>query len=82
MIQEEIYEGYRLPKGAMILGSAWAMTRDPDMYPNPEAFMPERHLSADGKTLLGAERGREVFGFGRRVCTGMHLAEASIFAFL
>ncbi|EJT98949.1 cytochrome P450 [Dacryopinax primogenitus] len=79
MMQDEIYENYLLPKGALVFGNIWALTRDPLMYPNPETFMPERHLAADGKTSLGAERGREVFGAGRRVCPGIHLAEASIF---
>lgn len=44
-----------------------AMSRDPRYYPNPEEFIPERHLGIDTKTsddyILPSSF---VFGFGRR----------------
>ena len=41
------------------------MSRDPEVYPSPELFQPERFLSEDRKTV---DRSREfpTFGFGRR----------------
>jgi len=80
MVQDEMYCGYRLPRGATVIANIWSLTHDPLVYPNPEAFMPERHLSEDGMTVL--DGGREAFGFGRRICAGNHLAEASTFAFI
>ena len=43
------------------------MSRDADVYPFPDAFMPERYLDADGN--LDLSRGDPadfVWGFGRR----------------
>ena len=52
------------------------MLHDPEIYPDPFVFNPERHLGdepqRDPRTLC--------FGFGRRICPGMYLAEASIFS--
>ncbi|EJT98940.1 cytochrome P450 [Dacryopinax primogenitus] len=61
---------------------ARAMTHDPAFYPDPNIFRPERFLTLEGKLRTVIEDGREVFGFGRRNCSGSHLAEASIFAFV
>ena len=54
-----------------------AITRNEELYPKPEQFMPERFL---GK--MDSEAARQVdavFGFGRRVCPGRALAESSTF---
>lgn len=53
-------------------------------YPNPETFNPERYLkvAADGSVSRDPDvrDPRTIaFGFGRRVCPGRHLAEASLF---
>jgi len=75
-VNEDVYEGYYIPKGATILVNAWAMSRDPVNYPNPNEFMPERFLATENanKTPLFP------FGFGRRVCVGRYVAEASLWA--
>ncbi|KZO99693.1 cytochrome P450 [Calocera viscosa TUFC12733] len=82
LTQDEPYDGYVLPRGSIVIANSWALARDPAVYPDPEAFKPERFLAPDGKTLTSGEDGREVFGFGRRVCPGNYLAEASLFAFV
>jgi cytochrome P450 len=52
------------------------MLHDPEIYPDPFIFDPERHLGEkpqrDPRTIS--------FGFGRRICPGIHLAEASVFS--
>jgi len=52
------------------------MLHEPEIYPDPFVFNPERHLGdepqRDPRTIC--------FGFGRRICPGMYLAEASAFS--
>jgi cytochrome P450 len=51
---------------------------DPETYPDPEEFKPERFLNEDGSvrddpTLALA------FGAGRRICPGRHIVDATLF---
>jgi cytochrome P450 len=55
--------------------NVWAMCHDPAVYPSPSTFDPERFLGSSPQP----DPRELVFGFGRRRCPGMHLAEASIF---
>jgi cytochrome P450 len=48
------------------------------MYPEPDAFKPERFINPDG-TLREDPVLTSLFGFGRRICPGRHLAEATLF---
>jgi cytochrome P450 len=59
-------------------GSHRAMSRDETVYPEPEAFRPERFLTPDG---CGVTRKNELptFGFGRRLCSAVAVAEATLF---
>ncbi|KAG9101405.1 hypothetical protein FRC06_003046 [Ceratobasidium sp. 370] len=70
--EENEYRGYRIPRGAIIFGNVWAMSRDERVYKNPEAFDPDRYLDADVPVAPG-------FGWGRRLCAGVHYANASLF---
>ncbi|KAH7905082.1 cytochrome P450 [Hygrophoropsis aurantiaca] len=73
---EDIYNGYYIPQGAMILPNVWAMTRNEAKYPNPEEFKPERFLDSNG--ALTDDTCSMAFGFGRRICVGRHFADASL----
>ena len=46
-----------------------AMAHDPDVYPQPELFDPERYSEKAGQPPQLDPR-KFVFGFGRRVCPG------------
>ncbi|CAE7178236.1 unnamed protein product [Rhizoctonia solani] len=53
------------------------ITRDENIFPDPENFIPERFDEmAEHKPLSPKDI---IFGVGRRVCPGQFLAEASIF---
>ncbi|GJE84890.1 cytochrome P450 [Phanerochaete sordida] len=73
---DDAYRGYFLPKGAVLIANIWHILRDPAAYAQPLRFMPERFLGAhpeqDPRVC--------VFGFGRRICPGLNLAEATVFA--
>lgn len=78
-MQDDIYNGYFIPAGSMVLSNNWAMLHDPDAYPDPETFNPERFLKTDdsGALVLDPDvRDPEdiAFGFGRRMCPGRYMA--------
>lgn len=76
-MQDDQYKGYLIPKGALVYANARAMTHDATVYNNPDAFDPDRYIPvADGGRGEPFPVGH--FGFGRRKCVGLHLAEASI----
>jgi len=48
------------------------------MYPEPDAFKPERFINADG-SLRDDPVVTSTFGFGKRVCPGRHFVDSSLF---
>lgn len=60
--------GYRVKKGYTIFMSQWVNHRDPEYFPNPEAFRPERWL--DGLAKRIPKYAYYPFGGGQRVCIG------------
>ena len=69
--QDIIYEGQFIPKGTSLVANTWCMGYNPEMFPEPESFKPERYLDPE---LLKQEP--FTFGFGRRICVGRYLGEA------
>jgi cytochrome P450 len=55
------------------------MLHDPETYPDPFTFDPERHIASPGKEAQKDPR-KVCFGYGRRICPGMYLAEASLYS--
>ncbi|KAH7929265.1 cytochrome P450 [Leucogyrophana mollusca] len=76
--EDDVYEGYYIPKGVAIIPNLWAMSRDEAKYPSPESFRPERFLGPDGN--LTDDTVAWSFGFGRRICPGRHIADAAVWA--
>ena len=83
--EEEEFQGYRIPKDSIIVGNIWAMQQDPAHYTDPEMFIPERHEAIKHKSTFESSmepdannRDHYIFGWGRRICPGLHLAEASV----
>ncbi|SCZ89951.1 BZ3500_MvSof-1268-A1-R1_Chr1-3g01685 [Microbotryum saponariae] len=78
--EDDVYNGYFIPKGTTVLANHWAIHLDPEVYPEPNVFNPDRFIVDD--KLVGtkyAERGHHAYGFGRRICPGMHIADRSLF---
>ncbi|KAJ2917541.1 hypothetical protein MD484_g2847, partial [Candolleomyces efflorescens] len=72
-----VWKDYVIPKGTTVMGNIWAVGRDPEYFPEPERFNPQRWITSDGK--LRDDLKSYPFGFGRRVCPGQHMATASVF---
>lgn len=68
--QDDVYDGYFLPKGTTVIANAWAYSRDPKFYSNPSVFDPERYL----KQPPELDPREFIFGYGRRICPGQDLA--------
>mmetsp|Transcript_64656 Transcript_64656/g.185927 ORF Transcript_64656/g.185927 Transcript_64656/m.185927 type:complete len:1248 (-) Transcript_64656:64-3807(-) len=75
--------GYRIPKGAMCINNIYAVHYDPEIYPEPDKFLPERWLDKD-PCRWSVENDFEFmpFGIGRRLCIGYNLALENIQLFV
>ncbi|KAF8898846.1 cytochrome P450 [Infundibulicybe gibba] len=62
-IHADMYEGYYIPKGTTVIGNAWGILHDENLYPEPFKFNPDRFLAKD-KPPSPVDTG--AFGFGRR----------------
>lgn len=60
---------YEYPPGVSLLASAWLVHHDPDIYPDPSSFRPERFLGVSPGTYTWIP-----FGGGRRRCLGASFA--------
>lgn len=78
--EDDVYMGYFIPKGTMVIGNTWAMLNDENKYPDPRAFRPERFLTPEGKLLTRDTDINSIlaYGFGRRICPGRHFADAFV----
>ncbi|KAF8154532.1 cytochrome P450 [Crassisporium funariophilum] len=74
------YNGYYIPKGTVVMGNAWSILHDPDVFSEPLEYQPERYLK-NGELDPDA-RYPEVaaFGFGRRICPGRYMSDNSLYA--
>jgi cytochrome P450 len=64
--------GYHFPAGAVVIVNIYGLHRRPDLYPEPDAFLPDRFAPELKKSR---PRGAYLpFGGGARVCIGNHFA--------
>ncbi|MBW0475941.1 hypothetical protein O181_015656 [Austropuccinia psidii MF-1] len=81
-IKDDIYDGYFIPAGSWVIGNHWSIHRDPSVFPEPENFDISRWLTIDetkGKTVLRSDMRHFAYGFGRRKCAGITIADRSMF---
>jgi cytochrome P450 len=76
---DDVYKGYKIRKGTMVISSIWNMHHNEDEFPNSYEFDPERYMSKElgPDTSASMTEGHYGFGFGRRKCPGHHLAAKS-----
>ncbi|THH13596.1 hypothetical protein EW146_g6645 [Bondarzewia mesenterica] len=91
VIQDDEYSGYLIPKDATVIANVWSIMHDPQTYPDPFVFDPDRFFTVGSEAreeeVAGESRAEEkiqldprelAFGFGRRVCPGSSFAEVSM----
>jgi len=64
------YPGMVIPKGETVFMGPFVIHRDPDSYPDPFKFKPDRFLNVK----IGATQDFIPFGYGKRICIGQNLA--------
>ncbi|KIK59249.1 hypothetical protein GYMLUDRAFT_245326 [Collybiopsis luxurians FD-317 M1] len=80
LTQDDVYEGYFIPKGTIVMPNVWSICYNEEDYPRPTEFDPSRFLNAGGKLNPDVkDPASAIFGFGRRICPGKHIATASLF---
>ncbi|OQE21680.1 hypothetical protein PENSTE_c011G00749 [Penicillium steckii] len=76
--EDDIVEGYLIPRDAMLIPNIWSFNNDPELYPEPRVFRPERYIASDGGDTA-TDPADVSFGFGRRICPGRLIADASLY---
>jgi cytochrome P450 len=68
--------GYNLKAGTEVGMNAWILHRDPDVFPDPEMFYPERWLPdvTSEDHLKAMQRSFFAFGYGAHTCSGRHIS--------
>ncbi|MQL81099.1 hypothetical protein Taro_013554 [Colocasia esculenta] len=69
--------GFEIPAKTSVMINAWAIARNPDYWPSPEQFRPERFLRSR-IDFKGSDFQFIPFGAGRRSCPGIHFANAAV----
>ncbi|GFU98175.1 cytochrome P450 1A1 [Trichonephila clavipes] len=77
--KETTLNGYRIPKGAVMLVNFYSSHSDPETYEEPKKFNPSRFIQKEGK------RRPELpitFGVGKRACLGEGYTMTQVFLFI
>jgi cytochrome P450 len=75
-VREFEFGGWTVPRGAYVNYCSWASHRIPEVFPEPEAFVPER-FTRERKAAL--PRGAYVpFGGGQRICIGKRFGQTEV----
>ncbi|CCO35442.1 O-methylsterigmatocystin oxidoreductase Short=OMST oxidoreductase [Rhizoctonia solani AG-1 IB] len=65
---------YRIPARTAVIANVWKVMHNPEVYPDPERFVPERFMGNSPPPFPE----NYAFGFGRRICPGVHVAQQSM----
>ncbi|CAG8468061.1 16916_t:CDS:10 [Funneliformis mosseae] len=85
--QDDEYNGYHIPANSLVFINSHAISFNEQRYKNAKEFDPYRFINYEQSMASLAngpaeKRDHFVFGAGRRLCTGVYLAEAELFVIL
>ncbi|KAL6249675.1 RNA polymerase C-22 sterol desaturase [Rhinocladiella similis] len=72
-------ENYTVKKGSMVIPALWPATHDPEAYPDPDNFVPERWITGDADKQV---KNWLVFGTGPHHCLGQTYAQLNLMAMI
>ncbi|KAH9049218.1 cytochrome P450 [Lactarius deliciosus] len=81
LMEDDVQDGFLIPAGSAIVVNMWGLLHDEKIYSHPMIFDPERFITTE-KRAAELDPHRILFGYGRRSCPGMHLADASMFLYM
>ncbi|KZT26045.1 cytochrome P450 [Neolentinus lepideus HHB14362 ss-1] len=62
--EDIFWNQYCIPAGSVVIGNHWSIGRDPEVFPEPDTFKPQRWLDDEGRIRRDVKT--VTFGFGRR----------------
>ncbi|KZF23391.1 sterol C-22 desaturase [Xylona heveae TC161] len=74
-----VTENYTVPKGSMVIPSVYPALHDPEVYPEPDTFDPERWITGDAEKQA---KNWLVFGTGPHYCLGQTYAQLNLMAMI
>ena len=72
-----ITDEYTAPAGSMVIPTVWPALHDPEAYPNPDSWEPERCISGNAESQ---NKNWLVFGTGPHYCLGQTFAQMNLMA--
>lgn len=74
-MEDCIIGGYNVPKGTRLFVNIWKIQHDPNTWPDPLDFRPDRFLTSQQDVDVKGQHFELIpFGSGRRMCPGMSFA--------
>jgi len=74
-----ITDSYTVPKGSMVVPTVYPALHDPEAYPEPETFDPDRWITGHAEK---AAKNWLVFGTGPHYCLGQTYAQLNLMAMI
>uniref|UniRef100_A0A8C0XA41 Cytochrome P450 2E1 n=1 Tax=Castor canadensis TaxID=51338 RepID=A0A8C0XA41_CASCN len=78
--RDTMFQGYRIPKGTVVIPTLDSVLYDNQEFPEPEKFKPDHFLNENGKFKYSDYF--KAFSAGKRVCVGEGLARMELFLLL
>ncbi|KAF7186677.1 Cytochrome P450 monooxygenase [Pseudocercospora fuligena] len=81
VMEDDVYEGYHIPKGAICHANHYLISREESTYPQGNEFKPQRFLDPkyptykEPLTEFPNLNGDRAFGYGNRSCPGVDLTQ-------
>ncbi|XP_078579510.1 cytochrome P450 2U1-like [Branchiostoma floridae x Branchiostoma japonicum] len=75
--RDSTLNGYSIPQEGRLLINLWSVHMDPQLFPEPNTFQPERFLDQDGNFVK--HEALIPFSMGHRICLGEQLAKMELF---
>merc|ERR1712008_313966 len=79
LTKDTTINGYYFEKGTLFMANLSRILMDPEVFPDPKVFNPQRFLDED-ENLKKIDQ-FVPFSVGRRICMGISLAQNTLFLF-